>query len=75
MNTALLVGLVVLVPGATRRTGKKVKRKLNLSPERGAQLAAAMKARWTAKRSAAEANPQNVVDSPSLTGVARASGE
>jgi len=30
--------------------GKKQKRKLNLSPERRAQLAAAMKARWAAKR-------------------------
>jgi len=29
---------------------KKVKKKLNLSPERRAQLAAAMKARWAAKR-------------------------
>ena len=35
---------------------KKVKRKLNISPERRAQLSAAMKARWAAKR-AAEANP------------------
>jgi len=35
--------------------GKKMKKKLNLSPERRAQLAAAMKARWAAKR-AAEAN-------------------
>ena len=34
---------------------KKVKRKLNLSPERRAQLSAAMKARWAAKR-AAEGN-------------------
>jgi hypothetical protein len=34
---------------------KKAKRKLNLSPERRAQLAAAMKARWAAKR-AAEGN-------------------
>jgi hypothetical protein len=34
---------------------KKVKKKLNISPERRAQLAAAMKARWAAKR-AAEAN-------------------
>jgi hypothetical protein len=33
---------------------KKVKRKLNLSPERRAQLAAAMKARWAAKRAAEE---------------------
>jgi hypothetical protein len=39
-------------PGAA----KKVKRKLNISPERRAQLSAAMKARWAAKR-AAEANP------------------
>src|SRR5262245_43689565 len=34
---------------------RKAKRKLNLSPERRAQLAAAMKARWAAKR-VAEAN-------------------
>jgi nitrogen fixation protein FixH len=38
---------------------KKVKRKLNLTPERRAQLAAAMKARWVAKRAAADANTQN----------------
>src|SRR6266446_9187386 len=31
------------------RAAKKVKRKLNLSPERRAQLADAMKARWAAK--------------------------
>jgi len=31
---------------------KKAKRKLNLSPERRAQLSAAMKARWAAKRAA-----------------------
>jgi len=42
-----------------RSVAKKVKRKLNLSPERRAQLAAAMKARWAARRAAAEANPQN----------------
>lgn len=40
-------------------TARKVKKKLNLSPERRAQLSAAMKARWAAKRAAAEANPQN----------------
>jgi hypothetical protein len=46
--------------GAKRRSAaKKVKRKLNLSPERRAQLAATMKARWATKRAAAEANPQN----------------
>jgi hypothetical protein len=40
-------------------TVKKVKRKLNLTPERRAQLAAAMKARWAAKRAAADATTQN----------------
>jgi hypothetical protein len=35
---------------------KKTKRKLNLSPERRAQLSAAMKARWAAKRAAAGSN-------------------
>ena len=43
--------------GAKRNgTPKKVKRKLNLSPERREQLAEAMRARWAAKR-AAEAPP------------------
>jgi len=37
---------------------KPVKRKRNISPERRAQLSAAMKARWDAKR-AAEANSQS----------------
>ena len=37
---------------------RKVRRKLNLSPERRAQLAAAMKARWAAKRATAEASPK-----------------
>src|SRR5205809_8053963 len=36
---------------------KKVKRKLNLSPERREPLSAAMRARWAAKR-AAEASPR-----------------
>ena len=40
---------------------KKVKRKLNLTPERRAQLAAAMKARWAAKRAAAGATTQNTL--------------
>jgi hypothetical protein len=40
-------------------TVKNVKRKLNLTPERRAQLAAAMKARWAAKRAAADATTQN----------------
>ena len=42
--------------GANGSAPKKVKRKLNLSPERREQLAAAMRARWAAKR-AAEATP------------------
>ena len=46
-----------------KRAPKKVKRKLNLSPERREQLAAAMRARWAAKR-AAEATPPE----PSATG-------
>lgn len=43
-------------PIAKQATGGKAKKKLNLSPERRAQLADAMRARWAAKR-AAEANP------------------
>ena len=45
--------------GKKPRNVKKAKRKLNLSPERRAQLAAAMKARWAAKR-AAEASTTTV---------------
>jgi hypothetical protein len=36
---------------------KKVKRKLNLSPERREELAAAMRARWAAKRAAGATPP------------------
>lgn len=48
-------------PVEAKKSGdvKKAKKKLNLSPERRAQLAAAMKARWAAKR-AAEANAKGV---------------
>ena len=42
-----------------RSSVKKMKRKLNLTPERRAQLAAAMKVRWAAKRATAAATPQN----------------
>src|SRR5262249_41507264 len=42
-------------------SAKKRKRKLNLAPERRAQLAAAMKARWAAKR-AAEGNSATSTD-------------
>jgi len=46
-------------PATAKRpnTPRKVKRKLNLSPERRAQLAAAMKARWAAKRAVTAPNP------------------
>jgi chromosome segregation ATPase len=44
--------------GAQGAAPKKVKRKLNLSPERREQLAAAMRARWAAKR-AAESTPSD----------------
>ena len=37
-------------PLASTTGEKKPKKKLNLSPERRAQLSAAMKARWAAKR-------------------------
>lgn len=37
---------------------KKAKRKLNLSPERRAELAEAMRARWAAKRAAAASQPR-----------------
>jgi hypothetical protein len=47
-------------------SAKKAKRKLNLSPERRAQLAAAMKARWAAKRSA-EGNSATSSDQNSPT--------
>ena len=57
-------------PGSTvkepRGAGKK-KRKLNLTPERRAQLAAAMKARWAAKRAAAAANTQHGSSSPGFS--------
>lgn len=49
------------------RVAKKVKRKLNLTPERRAQLAAAMKARWAAKRAAAAANTQHGSSSPGFS--------
>jgi len=48
------------------RSARKARRKLNLSPERRAQLAAAMKARWAAKR-AAEGNSTTSSDQNSPT--------
>jgi hypothetical protein len=50
---------VKTVSAPKQKPAGKVKRKLNLSPERRAQLAAAMKARWAAKRAATEGNPQS----------------
>ena len=54
---------------AVKRPGpaKKVKRKLNLTPERRAQLAAAMRARWAAKRAAAPVNTQDTSTTPGFT--------
>jgi hypothetical protein len=40
----------MLIAEAKKTGVKKAKRKRNLSPERRAQLAAAMRARWAAKR-------------------------
>jgi predicted RNase H-like nuclease (RuvC/YqgF family) len=52
--------------GGQTSSAKKPKKKLNLSPERRAQLAAAMKARWAAKR-AAEGNSATSVNQNSPT--------
>ena len=47
-------------PASAKRpaAARAVKRKLNISPERRAQLSAAMKARWAAKKAAVAANSQ-----------------
>jgi hypothetical protein len=47
----------VKVADAKGAVPEKVKRKLNLSPERREQLAAAMRARWAAKRAASATPP------------------
>jgi predicted RNase H-like nuclease (RuvC/YqgF family) len=47
---------------------KKAKRKLNLSPERRAQLSAAMKARWAAKKAAQAGTTTNSPDQNSAQG-------
>ena len=56
-----------LIAEARSREPKKPKRKLNLSPERRAQLSAAMKARWAAKR-AAETNVRQALPQPTEAG-------
>lgn len=43
---------------------KKVRRKLNLTPERRAQLAVSMKARWAAKKAADATNLQTASADP-----------
>jgi hypothetical protein len=60
-NQRLALKAIVKPAAAVKKSdaGKKVKRKLNLTPERRAQLAAAMKARWVAKRAAAATNTQH----------------
>jgi len=47
---------------------EKVKRKLNLSPERREQLAAAMRARWAAKRAAEATSPDSSAGHDSTIG-------
>jgi len=47
---------------------KKAKRKLNLSPERREQLAAAMRARWAAKRAAETTSPDSSAGHDSTIG-------
>src|SRR5712692_2715755 len=49
---------------AVKPAAVKVKRKLNLTPERRAQLAAAMRARWAAKRAEAATNMQKISSGP-----------
>ena len=51
-------GVKQATTGKGSGAAKSAKRKLNLTPERRAQLAAAMKARWAAKRAAAGTNTQ-----------------
>jgi hypothetical protein len=54
-------------PHLAPNAAKKVRRKLNLTPERRAHLAAAMKARWAAKRAAAATNLQSNSADPGFT--------
>ena len=53
--------------GEAPQAAQKGKRKHNLSPEGRAKLSAAMKARWAAKRAAAEANPQDTSTNHDVT--------
>src|SRR5213595_2568640 len=68
-KSAVRAGEVRIQTAAVKRPSavKRVKRKLNLTPERRAQLAAAMKARWAAKRAAAAANTQRGSSSPGFS--------
>jgi cell division septum initiation protein DivIVA len=56
------IGPVAAVKEA--RVAAKKKRKLNLTPERRAQLAEAMRARWAAKRAASVGTAQDRSSSP-----------
>ena len=58
-----------IIAEARKGTVKKVKRKLNLSPERRAQLSAAMKARWAAKRAAESIAVKPGPQAPTLGGL------
>ena len=57
-HVPLKAGVKPAATGKGSGAVKSTKRKLNLTPERRAQLAAAMKARWAAKRAAAGTNTQ-----------------
>lgn len=58
----------VKVADAKGAVPEKVKRKLNLSPERREQLAAAMRARWAAKRAASATPPDGSASHDFTTG-------
>jgi hypothetical protein len=57
-NSRRLTAKTAPKPASGRISFKEVKKKRQITPERRAQLSAAMKARWAAKRAAAAA-PQN----------------
>lgn len=57
-SAARATGSSLSTAAKTPSSPKKTKKKLNLSPERRAQLSAAMKARWAAKR-AGQANAKS----------------
>jgi hypothetical protein len=57
-RSPLKTGVKPAATGKGSGAAKSAKRKLNLTPERREQLAAAMRARWAAKRAATGTNTQ-----------------